>query len=49
MSPAGAPVSPWTDGEDARCIECSLLSLQSRAGSDSSEWPEDLRVQEWPR
>ncbi len=25
MSPAGAPVSPWTDGEDARCIECSRL------------------------
>ena len=26
----------------------SLLSLTSRAGSDPSEWPEDLRVQEWP-
>ena len=23
--------------------------MRSRAGSDPSEWPEDLRVQEWPR
>lgn len=25
------------------------FTLADRAGADPTEWPEDLRVQEWPR
>lgn len=34
--------------EGAACdVGCRLLS--DRKGGDPSEWPEDLRVREWPR
>lgn len=30
-------------------FEPDLVKLRDRAGGDPSEWPEDLRVREWPR
>lgn len=37
----------WDSGEGAHCgARCTLL--KSRKGGEPDEWPEDLRVREWP-
>lgn len=44
-----AGVAPFVKQLGARPVEAgSALHLKHRAGADPSEWPEDLRVQEWP-
>ncbi len=38
------PVTTWSNGD-----LCDRLLLRDRKGGDMSEWPEDLRVREFPR
>lgn len=46
------PVVRWADLDEDRHVERARearLDLRDRAGADPAEWPEDLRVQEFPR
>ena len=49
---AGVPVFVkqlgGADGPDSVTV-VSGMRYRDRAGADPSEWPEDLRVREWPR
>ena len=51
QNPYEAPngITPYTSGP--RAIECRLLELDidKSHGGDSAEWPEDLRVREFPK
>ncbi len=45
---------PYSLAGDSLCADGeppvgTFLALRQRAGSDPSEWPDDIRVQEWPR
>lgn len=43
------PVDPWADtGALINNREPARPSFKSKKGGDPSEWPEDLRVREWP-
>lgn len=39
----------WPTGEAPRLLDVPLQHLSHRKGGDMSEWPEDLRVREWPQ
>jgi hypothetical protein len=36
------------DVQTMRALTGNQLKLQHRKGADPAEWPEDLRVREWP-
>ncbi len=40
----------WARSTIEQCRECGAdaLRLRDRKGGDMAEWPEDLRVREWP-
>lgn len=38
----------WAAMPGGRVDDCGGIHLRDRAGADPSEWPEDLRVREWP-
>lgn len=38
----------WAAMPGGRVDDCGGIHLRDRAGADPAEWPEDLRVREWP-
>ncbi|MBD3293401.1 MAG: hypothetical protein GF393_10790 [Armatimonadia bacterium] len=40
-------IAEWNEPVAARLI--ALINARTRKGGDPAEWPEDLRVREWPR
>ena len=43
-----ADAATWATMPGGRVDDCGGIHLRDRAGADPSEWPEDLRVQEFP-
>ena len=53
MKQCGAVATSDNDDDRRHCGDMNLprnfrLHLADRAGADPDEWPEDLRVREWP-
>lgn len=46
-SPDGWPVGTELETNPA-CSEAALVKLKDKKGGDPSEWPEDMRVRQWP-